>query len=624
VMTAPSLPMRDDSASEGVVVTRRANWFEQAAATWAASDDPTAPRGYIDLAKEKATVHAASGHSGAPSPFAISIKVRGETKWKLCFDYHKIQMEWLAALTDIVVRTSVDTYNAQLLEAANPVHQGDPPFIHAPQVKEPPAEEGQEPTSAHRLWMMEAYNLQSELFSEGEEENDEDGLGPEDAVEELEAEELSGTATGEPGVLDVSTNVDDSIPASLAEDAVKSWLLPEKHLPYAVGLLNVALLFARASSTSLDGFWYLVVGVNLGVYLCLVKEPDWRSAVQQISATALSADPMKLCKCKAKRKKADVSKPKKTDYVPVAGSTTVNIKHPTDPPVNSKEQVFGGWRHVYGESLLIRSHGYLTTKMKVPSPGELYECTAVEIFESPHRYPDMAKRVKLPEVKFDDNGAPKTWRTPDIFIVSIALPTDPPKLGRTSSDGGGYTVTMYYTMKQETRDILRKVTAEGYDPSQEKIDDRQKSKANAVRLLEEWVRRAPTDPKWFSRFKVVPNAHNLKEIGMPGWIAKYNGKPFLIKRPGVTGFIHRHPELSCVEFDVSLHPFPYLAKQAICFMKESYFKKILVSFGFVIEGKTDDELPECLIGCAQLCYPDPKYAIQAHTFFDGTCPKSTD
>merc|ERR1711933_300626 len=103
----------------------------------------------------------------------------------------------------------------------------------------------------------------------------------------------------------------------------------------------------------------------------------------------------------------------------------------------------------------------------------------------------------------------------------------------------------------------------------------QKSQVNAVRLLEEWCRRAPSDPKFQARFKIVPNAHNLKEIGMPSWIASYNGKPFLIKRAGETGFLYQHPELNCMEFDVSLHPFPYLAKQAICFMKDSYFKRVL-------------------------------------------------
>jgi hypothetical protein len=35
-------------------------------------------------------------------------------------------------------------------------------------------------------------------------------------------------------------------------------------------------------------------------------------------------------------------------------------------------------------------------------------------------------------------------------------------------------------------------------------------------------------------------------------------------------------------------------------MKDTFFKKVLVTFGFLIEGRSDDELPECLIGLFQL------------------------
>jgi hypothetical protein len=275
---------------------------------------------------------------------------------------------------------------------------------------------------------------------------------------------------------------------------------------------------------------------------------------------------------------------------------------------------------------MVRSHGYLSTKKKIPSPGELYQLVTIDIFESPRRYPDMAPRVQLPKVHFDDGDKPKTWHSPDIFIVSFALPTDPPKMtGAAESDGGGYTVTMYFKMHDDTREILRRITCEDYDPSQEPpVKDVQKSKVNAVRLFEEWCRRAPTDPKFQSRFKLVPHAHNLKEIGMPGWISKYNGKPLLIKRPGQTGFLLPHPELSCIEFDISLHVFPFVAKKAICYMKENFFRKVLVTFGFVIEGRADDELPECVIGLMQLCYPDPIHAIQAKDFFAGKCPRSFD
>jgi hypothetical protein len=206
--------------------------------------------------------------------------------------------------------------------------------------------------------------------------------------------------------------------------------------------------------------------------------------------------------------------------IPRAGTTTIKLQSPRDSPKDDKDQTFAGtnehrwyilafiiavclnlfsllcllgWCAPPGTVLQVRSHGYADTKAKTASPGELYECVNVDIFESPRRYPDMATRVKLPDCSFDDGPVKKTWRSPDIFVVSVALPTDPPAaFGKTSSDGGGYTITMYFKMHQETREILRRVTADDYDPSQEKVDDPQTNKVNAVRLFEEWCRRAPT------------------------------------------------------------------------------------------------------------------------------------
>lgn len=143
-------------------------------------------RGYIDLAEEKATVQASFGHGGAPSPFCLSIKVpvglAQETKWKLCFDHHQTQMDWLAAISDVFIQTSVDSYNRSLLEAANPSNHGGGPkeassnLLRRPPVYEPGTKElhaggSSTPTkpransfqlvdSPHQLWMMDDYALE--------------------------------------------------------------------------------------------------------------------------------------------------------------------------------------------------------------------------------------------------------------------------------------------------------------------------------------------------------------------------------------------------------------------------------------------------------------------------------
>jgi len=237
----------------------------------------------------------------------------------------------------------------------------------------------------------------------------------------------------------------------------------------------------------------------------------------------------------------------------------------------------------------------------------------------------------------DDNDTKtnKTWTAPDLFVITVALPTSQPSMYGANSnkdDGLGYTVVMYYAMRQETRDILRRITSADYnrnDDDDNKNNIMNSNKINAVRLFEKWCRCAPSDKDFFSRFKVLPQAENLKEMGLPSWIEKFNGMAFLVKRPGETGYVFTHPTTnnskknqqsnsnSCMEFDVSLHPFPYLAKQGICYLKDGYFKHILATIAFCIEGSNDDELPECLIGLFQLCYPDPVNAIQGEDFFAG-------
>ncbi len=138
-------------------------------------------RGYIDLAEEKATIQATFGHSGAPSPFCLSIKVpvglAQETKWKLCFDHHQTQMEWLSTISDVIIQCSVDTYNRALLDAANPSGGMDISshnILRRPTVYEPGTKELNSPgkssksrsnsfqlvDSPHQLWMMDDYSLE--------------------------------------------------------------------------------------------------------------------------------------------------------------------------------------------------------------------------------------------------------------------------------------------------------------------------------------------------------------------------------------------------------------------------------------------------------------------------------
>lgn len=590
-------------------------------------------RGYLDLVKENAFVGASFGHSGAPTPFSLSIKVLAQTKWKLCFDTRAELMQWLAALTDVIVQASVDTYNSQIL-AANDPSAGDASYVG--QLSEPPliANSGtQSRVGGHRLWVGGHYKVQSEDYPANDlldvtEGDLEDVHSDDDDENETAANSASRSGSKDGLVLEL-------------DGGREIWGIPAKHINTGFLLWNAAIIAARASSTTVEVFWYLLTFANFALFGLMAKETvggqispstlnSRRMARRFSTGQSIPVASVKGGKDEKSGMTSSTPQLKKqassmSDVLPVAGSTTMRIENAMDVPVNKDGHVFAGWRYANPHMMKIRSHNYKKDKIKVPSPGDLYECVCLDIFESRNRMPDMASRVKLPKCEWNDNS-PKTWNAPDIFVVSISIPTDPPSLYNSSDDGGGYTVTAYFKMRPETRELLKKVTADGYNPKSDLGEgvDINKTKINAVRLLDEWCRRAPTDDAFCARFKVLPNAQNLKEIGLPAWISKYNGKPFLIKRPGQTGFIYRHPDKSCVEFDISLHPFPYLAKQGINFMKDTYFKKILVTFGFLIEGRAEDELPECLIGLMQLCYPDPVHALQGEDLMAGKTISSYD
>lgn len=168
-------------------------------------------------------------------------------------------------------------------------------------------------------------------------------------------------------------------------------------------------------------------------------------------------------------KKKSSSRTRIKAFKPKAGSTSVKIQNVDDKALDRNGNVVAGWREVDPSTVQVRGTGYSSWKKnKVSSPGDLYRCVKADVFESQRRYPFMASRVKLPKVIFDDENdhQAKGWASPDLFVISVALPTDPNN--KNESNGPGYTVTMYYAMQQETRDILRRITSKDYDSSLEK------------------------------------------------------------------------------------------------------------------------------------------------------------
>ena len=518
------------------------------------------PRGILDIIKENASVSASVGHSGAPTPFCLSIKVKLDaraTKWKFCFDSHGMMMEWLSAMTDCIVKYSTDASGST---------KGD--------------------VSA---WEMENYCIKR-------------GVNHEDIDERRVSDNMISPTTAEI----------DSVPSSAAASENQHWMISGTNLYIAWAMSNVALILARSSSTTISQYWKLVVFTNSAAWM-LCTRPKISSLLQKRSS---------ISSIKSKQpSNSKIIKSVKKGYKPVAGNTTFQVKSESDSNINKNGHELPSWIPIPSSEMDVRSHGYLTTKTKIPSPGELYECVAVDVLMSDNRYPEIAPRVKFDD-KFKIDSASireKTWKSPDIFVASLAIPLEAPRFGQASDDGVGMTIIGYFKIKNETREVLKRITAAGYDQSTDAADqntDVQKRIVNAVRLWERYCKEAPNDPTFQARFKLIPAA-NLEELGCPSYISKYNGKPILIKRNQVTGFFTDYPKLNAMEFNISLHPFPYLFKQAMTYLQD-YFDKSIWTFGFVVEGRNDDELPEVVIGAMKVVRPSPSYIVNGDEFFSGT------
>ncbi|KAI2503438.1 DUF1336-containing protein [Fragilaria crotonensis] len=376
----PSLSSADDEE-------KKPTWLEQAAINLTKSnmassfgiagpeEDPSKPRGALDLRKEKASVCASMGHSGAPTPFCLSIKVGTDTRWKLCFDSHRLQMEWLAALTDVVVKSCVDSYNAHLLAAADP--RSTLKLTTAKEVwHPPPCLEGEAGT---KLWTMSNYFIGARTNSRDlatfHEKLEEDSTDVEEEAVDLEEERVIEYVSKDE-VIEVSLPIDGEATEE-TEQTQPYWVLRESDLYVAAAIVNAAMLFSHASSTTPHRFWHIATFANLGLYLLLSKhKPDDIDKKKSDRAPVLVSVDTTAVAMKVISKETivtpgkvsrvgDVLEAVKKEPLPVfkpqAGSTTVKILNPTDS-TDRRGHAFCGWRQIPPERLMIRSHGYKSTK----------------------------------------------------------------------------------------------------------------------------------------------------------------------------------------------------------------------------------------------------------------------
>lgn len=294
---------------------------------------------------------------------------------------------------------------------------------------------------------------------------------------------------------------------------------------------------------------------------------------------------------------ADKAKHSKQHHVKVAvaGRAMPRRTGPDDARVNT-------WEPTEASKFVLRGPNYLKDKKKQPSPPALYEPLGVDIVRATEALFDIPGRVVLPEKRSHERDLP-AW-LPRIIAQTMFFPgTPPPLVGQPREQPGrgakGWQVTCYWRVTAETAALARQ---DHWPPH--------------LSLWKQYATMAETMPVLNGCLKGVASVDNLheKDLGLPRLVRQYNAKPVLMaaaalvgERPGVVK-ISRDDDY--VEFGLDVGTdFAAMSNHAIFAMRDK-FARLVIDLGWLVEGRSADQLPEGLLGCLRVnkidlaCAPD--------------------
>jgi len=242
----------------------------------------------------------------------------------------------------------------------------------------------------------------------------------------------------------------------------------------------------------------------------------------------------------------------------------------------------GTWCNGDGTSFNVRlGPNYKTTGIKAPSRGSLYEIFAFDAWRTKEkkinrisRFYDMPTRPPVAG-KYD---------IPPVLVINVLVPDyDPPLWGIGPTDGEGYSMVFFAELSKSSRELLR-----------------QRKPSPALKLFQSFVqggRKGKHGDCLKCIARIVNTDEAVKSYGMiTGMlVSKYNSTPFLARD---SPSFHYVPG-KFFEIDLDAHLFGKMARKGLGAVK-GYIEKVIFDFGFVIEGRSDEENPEQMLACIRV------------------------
>jgi hypothetical protein len=174
---------------------------------------------------------------------------------------------------------------------------------------------------------------------------------------------------------------------------------------------------------------------------------------------------------------------------------------------------------------------------------------------------------------------PATWaigedlvaQVPSLFVLNVQLPSEfPTSIFTEITDGPGWSLVYYFRWTDASLVNIAASTRDATNTATKMMAEYMNSGAEVSSAYGKTDFTAPKETpeykKWKGRFKVILNALNMDEFGLPGFITSYNAKPVLIRNTGT--LIRGTNSLSgtniqYAEFDINVHRFSSVPKKGL-------------------------------------------------------------
>ena len=244
------------------------------------------------------------------------------------------------------------------------------------------------------------------------------------------------------------------------------------------------------------------------------------------------------------------------------------------------------WQHGDATAFKVRTGPeYKRQGLKAPSKPAMYELITVDLVRLNGKLASAARHVKMPSPLEGGADGPLS----PILVINLQMPLTAPAAfgGDDTGTEPTFSIIAYFGCSAAAQAEARSAT-----PSA------------AVRLMMEYCAKAPPPGQSASGtetpypFKIIAMLENIEELGLPSHIARFNGKPALIRKSGTL-----HAGEGYLELAVDISKFSYFARRGLWSILDR-IKNFSIHAAFVLEGTADDELPECILGAGRWPFAD--------------------